>query len=121
MYHVYLFLHQIKCNRIFVLDCGDNWDEKVCPPKLLIFDLKDNKLVDRIPLPSDMFNDDSLFVTPLAYVRDCRHITDATVSSIFSPYVSQSQRLQLFVLYSCKYASHTSCDLIRNTTINYTN
>jgi len=59
----------------------------VCPPKLLIFDLKNNNLIERILIPPHIANNENntgLLVTPLVYVQDCKHINDATVSSIFS-------------------------------------
>ncbi|KAG5332390.1 MRJP2 protein, partial [Acromyrmex heyeri] len=72
----------IKCNHIFVLDCGKIGEVAVCPPQLLIFNLKNNKLVKRIRIPPHIANNKNgtgLLVTPLAYVRDCKYINDATV------------------------------------------
>ncbi|XP_018343236.1 PREDICTED: major royal jelly protein 1-like isoform X1 [Trachymyrmex septentrionalis] len=72
----------IKCNHIFVLDCGKVGEDAVCPPQLLIFDLENNMLVKRIRIPPHIANNKNgtgLLVTPLAYVRDCKHINDATV------------------------------------------
>jgi len=53
----------------------------------LIFNLENNRLIERILIPSHIANNENgvgLLVTPLVYVRDCKHINDATVSSIFS-------------------------------------
>ncbi|XP_018313753.1 major royal jelly protein 1 [Mycetomoellerius zeteki] len=75
----------IKCNHLFVLDFGRKdglQGDKVCPSKLLIFNLENDMLVDRIIIPSniaDNKNGRGLLVTPLAYVRDCSRIDDATV------------------------------------------
>ncbi|XP_018313754.1 major royal jelly protein 3 [Mycetomoellerius zeteki] len=72
----------IKCNHIFVLDCGKVGVNAVCPPQLLIFDLENNMLVKRIDIPPHIANNKNgtgLLVTPLAYVRDCKYISDATV------------------------------------------
>ncbi|XP_071565715.1 major royal jelly protein 1-like [Temnothorax nylanderi] len=72
----------IKCNRLFVLDCGAVGEEKICPPKLLIFNLENNMLEKCLVIPPDIAsnkNGTGLLVTPLAHVRDCNYINDATV------------------------------------------
>ncbi|EZA53636.1 hypothetical protein DMN91_005871 [Ooceraea biroi] len=44
----------IKCNHLFVLDCGKIGADKVCPAQLLIFDLSSDTLVKRIVIPDDV-------------------------------------------------------------------
>ncbi|KAL6263892.1 hypothetical protein P5V15_003973 [Pogonomyrmex californicus] len=70
----------IKCNHLFVLDCGKIGADAVCPPQLLIFNLEDDSLVDRVIIPPDVANNKNgsgLLVTPLADVRHC-NIDNAT-------------------------------------------
>ncbi|XP_011695497.1 PREDICTED: major royal jelly protein 1-like, partial [Wasmannia auropunctata] len=46
----------IKCNHMFVLDCGKIGEEAVCPPKLLVFDLENDMLVKQIIIPPHIAN-----------------------------------------------------------------
>ncbi|XP_036145852.1 major royal jelly protein 2 isoform X2 [Monomorium pharaonis] len=72
----------IKCNRLYVLDCGEVGETAVCPPKLLIFDLKDDRLIRKVTIPSHIANNASgtgLLVTPFVHVHDCRRIRNANV------------------------------------------
>ncbi|KYN38562.1 Major royal jelly protein 2 [Trachymyrmex septentrionalis] len=81
----------IKCNHLFALDFGKKdglQGDRICPPKLLIFNLENDMLVDHVTIPSniaDNKNGRGLLATPLAYVRDCRRIDNAIVS-IFSDF-----------------------------------
>ncbi|KYN02082.1 Major royal jelly protein 1 [Cyphomyrmex costatus] len=75
----------IKCNHLFLVDFGikDGFEgERVCPPKLLVFDLENDRLVHHVIIPSniaDNKNGRGLLATTLAYVRDCGRIDKATV------------------------------------------
>ncbi|KYN19143.1 Major royal jelly protein 1 [Trachymyrmex cornetzi] len=75
----------IKCNHLFALDFGRKDGlpgDRICPSKLLIFNLENDTLVDRVTIPSniaDNKNGRGLLATPLAYVRDCRRIDNVIV------------------------------------------
>jgi len=72
----------IKCGRLYVLDCGKIGKKQLCSPKLLIFNLYDNTLIDNIKIPDKVANNGSgfgLLVTPLVYVPDCSRIYDAII------------------------------------------
>ncbi|KYQ48173.1 Major royal jelly protein 1 [Trachymyrmex zeteki] len=81
----------IKCNRLFILDFGikNGFEgERVCPQKLLIFDLEYDMPVENIRIPSHIANNKNgigLLATVVADVQDCSRIDDATVS-IFSDF-----------------------------------
>lgn len=90
---------------MFVLDCGWIGNEQVCPAKLLIFDLKGDRLVKRINIPDNISQNENgtgLLVTPLAYVPDC-NIEDATVSIFFKNTNTLLTRLLA--------AAHTFCSM----------
>ncbi|XP_018313752.1 LOW QUALITY PROTEIN: major royal jelly protein 1-like [Mycetomoellerius zeteki] len=76
----------IKCNRLFILDFGikNGFEgERVCPQKLLIFDLEYDMPVENIRIPSHIANNKNgigLLATVVADVQDCSRIDDATVS-----------------------------------------
>ncbi|KAL0131474.1 hypothetical protein PUN28_002774 [Cardiocondyla obscurior] len=82
-YIISVYRVSILCNHIFVLDCGKIGETKVCPPKLLIFNLEDDMLVKSIEIPPNIAENESgvgLFVTPLAYdPSHCHDINDVTV------------------------------------------
>ncbi|XP_020291294.1 major royal jelly protein 3-like [Pseudomyrmex gracilis] len=72
----------IKCNHIFVLDCGKIGEEKVCPARLLIFDLYTNLLVKLVIIPDNVATNENgigLLVTPVVYARDCIDITNNAI------------------------------------------
>ena len=83
----------VRSNHLFVLNFGINdgfEGERVCPQKLLIFDLDNNRLVKRIIIPSNVANNvannkdsNGLLATSIVNVPDCRRIDNATVN-IFS-------------------------------------
>ena len=52
------------------MDTGAIGDRQVCPPQILSFSLKTNKLLSRYSFPIDQYTDKSLFVTPVIDVRD---------------------------------------------------
>lgn len=60
-----------ECDRLWVLDTGKLGSKQVCPPKLHVFSLRDNKLITLYRFPEHQFkNEDSLFVTVAVDVRD---------------------------------------------------
>ncbi|XP_011700235.1 PREDICTED: major royal jelly protein 3-like [Wasmannia auropunctata] len=64
---------QIRCNHLFAMDNGKSDKEQLCNPKLLIFDLKDDKLVKIIPIPSNVATNQTGFGTmaiPFIYIPD---------------------------------------------------
>ncbi|XP_011874259.1 PREDICTED: uncharacterized protein LOC105565567 [Vollenhovia emeryi] len=72
----------IKCNMLYVLDCGKVGENAVCPPKLLIFNLKSNMPIKRIIIPPNIAenkNGTGLLVTPLVYTKGCHPSDDVTV------------------------------------------
>ncbi|XP_014467566.1 PREDICTED: major royal jelly protein 3-like [Dinoponera quadriceps] len=81
-----VFRVYIKCNYIFVLDCGKSELDAsglttVCPPQLLIFNLKSDSLVKKIEIPEEYVSkNDSLLTTPTVKVKNCYKISDAMVS-----------------------------------------
>lgn len=58
------------CGRLWVLDTGKLSERRVCPPKLHIFSLQTNTLINRYSFPQDQIKEDSLFVTIAVDVRD---------------------------------------------------
>lgn len=61
-----------SCDRLWVLDTGKVGDDQVCPPQLLSFSLRTNKILSQYKFPNDHVKSDSLFVTPVVDVRDGR-------------------------------------------------
>lgn len=60
-----------ECDRLWVLDTGKLKSKQVCPPKLHVFSLRDNKLITLYRFPEHQYKDeDSLFVTVAIDVRD---------------------------------------------------
>nr|XP_033183503.1 uncharacterized protein LOC117153503 [Bombus vancouverensis nearcticus] len=60
-----------ECDRLWVLDTGKLGSKQVCPPKLHVFSLRDNKLIMLYRFPEHQYkNEDSLFVTVAVDVRD---------------------------------------------------
>lgn len=63
-------IHQIdQCNRLWVLDTGMVNLTRICSSQLLIFDLRDDRLLRRIVIPDDIATDvrtgQSLLITPV--------------------------------------------------------
>ncbi|XP_014223730.1 protein yellow-like [Trichogramma pretiosum] len=58
-----------ECERVWVLDTGKVGEEQVCPPQLLSFSLRSNRLLSRYRVPSSQYEEDSLLVTPAVDVR----------------------------------------------------
>ncbi|XP_011699237.1 PREDICTED: major royal jelly protein 3-like isoform X2 [Wasmannia auropunctata] len=75
---------QTKCNHIFVLDSGKIGSNQTCNPKLLIFDLKDDKLVETIYIPLSIATNQTGFgtlVMPYVYVENgnCTQFLDKMI------------------------------------------
>ncbi|CAK9798071.1 Protein yellow [Anthophora quadrimaculata] len=58
------------CDRLWVLDTGMIGAKRVCPPKLHVFSLRENKLITRYEFPSEQYKEDSLFVTVAIDIRE---------------------------------------------------
>ncbi|CAH0564440.1 unnamed protein product [Brassicogethes aeneus] len=62
-----------ECGRLWVLDNGRLVDTIICPPQILVFDLKTNKLLSSYEIPRSQYEKRSIFVTPIVDVRNqCR-------------------------------------------------
>lgn len=54
-----------SCSHMYVLDSGVINDVIKCPPQLLIFNLRNDKLIHRYKFPESQYSNTSLFVTPV--------------------------------------------------------
>lgn len=54
-----------SCSHMYVLDSGVINDVIKCPPQLLIFNLRNDKLIHRYKFPESQYSGTSLFVTPV--------------------------------------------------------
>ncbi|XP_011694546.1 PREDICTED: major royal jelly protein 3-like [Wasmannia auropunctata] len=75
---------QIQCNHIFVLDNGKIGLNQTCNPKLLIFDLKDDKLVETIYIPLSIATNQTGFgalTVPYVYIKNgnCTQFLDKII------------------------------------------
>ncbi|KOX78395.1 Protein yellow [Melipona quadrifasciata] len=59
-----------ECDRLWVLDTGKLKETQVCPPKLHVFSLRENRLITTHEFPRDQFKEDSLFVTVVVDIRN---------------------------------------------------
>ncbi|KAK1118673.1 hypothetical protein K0M31_014977 [Melipona bicolor] len=59
-----------ECDRLWVLDTGKLKEKQVCPPKLLVFSLRENRLITIHEFPRDQIKEDSLFVTVAVDIRN---------------------------------------------------
>ncbi|XP_074031981.1 major royal jelly protein 9 isoform X2 [Leptinotarsa decemlineata] len=62
-----------ECDRLWVLDTGRLLEEIKCPPQILAFDLKTNRLLHRYEIPSSQLESRSTLVTPVVEIRDRRN------------------------------------------------
>lgn len=67
------------CGRLWVLDSGlidvTTDPKQVCPPKILVFDLKTDKLLFKYELPEEFIKQDSLYSNIIVDVRDdCQNV-----------------------------------------------
>jgi len=58
-----------KCDRLWVMDTGKLLGQQVCPPQLVVFDLKTDTPAFTYKFPSNLVRDTSLFPTPIVDVR----------------------------------------------------
>ncbi|XP_018570749.1 major royal jelly protein 3 isoform X2 [Anoplophora glabripennis] len=79
-----------ECDRLWVLDTGKLLEEQTCPPQILAFDLKTNKLVHRSDIPSSVREPRSLVVTPIVDIRN-KQCADAFV------YIADCQTYSIIV------------------------
>ena len=56
------------CHQLWVLDSGVVNNVQVCPPKLLVFNLLNDRLVHRYEFPSNQYTKSSLFITPVRFI-----------------------------------------------------
>lgn len=60
-----------ECNHMWILDNGISNSTVTCPPKLMVFDLKDDRLIHDYVFDDSLYvTNVSLFVTPLVQVRN---------------------------------------------------
>ncbi|XP_050511654.1 major royal jelly protein 3-like isoform X2 [Diabrotica virgifera virgifera] len=59
-----------ECSRLWVLDTGVLGTRMVCPPQLLVFDLKSDTLINKYEFPSNQYDLRSMMVTPIVEVLD---------------------------------------------------
>lgn len=60
-----------ECKRLWVVDTGRIGDDQICPPQILVFDLRNDSLIHRYRFPdSQVKPKTSLFITPVVDVRD---------------------------------------------------
>lgn len=55
-----------SCNQMWVLDTGKIGSQQLCQPQLLIFNLKNDKLVTRKRFDKSLYRDTSLLLTPVS-------------------------------------------------------
>ena len=56
-----------RCNQLWVLDSGVIGTTRKCPPQLVVFNLRTDKLVKRYKFPKEQYKEDSLFITPVRH------------------------------------------------------
>lgn len=52
-----------ECQRMWVIDTGKIESSQLCPPQILIFDLKTDSLITRYKIPSENYIEDSLLIS----------------------------------------------------------
>lgn len=60
-----------KCDRLWVLDSGGIDDTRYCPPQLISYDLKTDKILSRYRFPRAQYLDDSVFLNPVCIPLIC--------------------------------------------------
>ncbi|CAH1129731.1 unnamed protein product [Ceutorhynchus assimilis] len=58
-----------ECDRLWISDIGVIGDDFICPPQLLLFDLKTDELLHKYEIPYDQYNNISWFNAPMAEVE----------------------------------------------------
>ncbi|KAK0157801.1 hypothetical protein PV328_011492 [Microctonus aethiopoides] len=79
-----------ECNRLWILDTGKLIEDQICPPKILLFDLSNNRLISSYNFPNNQVYSNSLFITPAIDIRYHR-CNDAFV------YIADVEKYQLIV------------------------
>ncbi|XP_060523183.1 uncharacterized protein LOC132700081 [Cylas formicarius] len=59
-----------NCDRMWIIDTGNIEPEIVCPPQILLFDLKTDKLIHSYEIPEEQHQNRSLYVTAKVEVED---------------------------------------------------
>ncbi|CAH1129709.1 unnamed protein product [Ceutorhynchus assimilis] len=58
-----------ECDRLWISDTGIQGDSFICPPQILAFDLKTDKLLHKYEIPYGQYNNVSWYVSPIAEVE----------------------------------------------------
>ncbi|KAL6263865.1 hypothetical protein P5V15_003946 [Pogonomyrmex californicus] len=99
--HCIVNVHRIhvKCNYIFVLDNGKIGMNQVCNPKLLVFNLSNNKLVKTIYIPSDLANNKAgsgWMLTPYVHApKGCSRLLDTMIVNLFYSAISSKEMYKM--------------------------
>lgn len=57
-----------SCHQLYVLDTGLIGENRICPPQLLVFNLRNDQLIRRYKFPSSQYSDKSLFIAPVRLI-----------------------------------------------------
>lgn len=68
-----------SCHQLWVLDTGVIGETRKCPPQLVVFNLRNDKLVRRYKFPKTQYSDASLYITPVRFVQS-RLLTRSIIS-----------------------------------------
>ncbi|CAG9767846.1 unnamed protein product [Ceutorhynchus assimilis] len=71
-YHRIVSLFRVwwdECDRLWISDIGVIGGDFICPPQILVFDLKTDKLLHKYEIPYDQHNNVSWFISPMAEVE----------------------------------------------------
>ncbi|CAH1129711.1 unnamed protein product [Ceutorhynchus assimilis] len=67
-----------ECNRLWVMDDGYIGSDSTCPPQLLAFDLKTDKLLYKYEVPYEQYQNVSSFIAPTAEIEDFKNKCENT-------------------------------------------
>lgn len=68
-----------SCHQLWVLDTGVIGETRKCPPQLVVFNLRNDKLIRRYKFPKSQYTDTSLHITPVRFVQT-RLLTRSIIS-----------------------------------------
>lgn len=74
------------CNQMWVLDAGVVNDTRKCPPQLVVFNLRNDRLVHRYIFPETQYDELSLFITPVGF-----HLSRMSIASLLLSKFPDSQ------------------------------
>lgn len=55
-----------SCNQMWVLDTGKIGSNRLCQPQLIVFNLKNDKVVNRYRFNRNVYKENSLLITPVS-------------------------------------------------------